>query len=210
MTKLLLISASPVENSSTELLLQRIAASVASSVPDTSLQVVRLNYLDFRPCQACGEAPEQNKFCLYDDDLTEVYKMVAECDCLLFGTPIYFDSVSAQAKMFIDRCNCFRPPDYDDHDPDHDFIKLLNRKRPGAMVLVGGKRGWFEGARRVVAGFFKWIEVVSMGQISFASDDFRRSGLAAEDAAILDEADQLGRRIAEDIVGRAQQSDDLN
>jgi hypothetical protein len=204
---LLLISASPIENSSTELLLRRIADSIASVLPDTNCEIVHLNDLKFRPCQACGEAP-QDGFCIYDDDLTSVYKQVAECDCLLFGTPIYFDTVSAQAKMFIDRCNCFRPPDYDDREPDHDFIKLLDRERPGAMVLVGGKRGWFEGARRVVAGFFKWIEVVNLGQLCFASDDFRRAGLAAEDAKILAEADELGRRLAEDIAGRKHSKDD--
>ncbi len=208
MTRLLLISASPVENSSTELLLRRIADSISNTIPQARTQFVRLNDLSFCPCQACGEAPQPGKFCLFDDDLTKIYEMVAECDCLLFGTPIYFDSVSAQAKIFIDRCNCFRPPDYGGSDPEHDFIKLLNRKRPGAMVLVGGKRGWFEGARRVVAGFFKWIEVDNIGQLFFASDDFHRSGQAADDAATLDEADQLGRRLAEDILRRSQQSED--
>ena len=160
---------------------------------------VKLNELTFIPCQSCGEAPEHG-FCFFDDDLTKVYRKLERCDCLLFGSPVYFDSVSAQAKMFIDRCNCFRPPDFDNVDPDHDFLKKLTHKRPGAMVLVGGERGWFEGARRVIAGFFKWVEVTDEGLIIYRSPDFMRSGTVSEDKQTLAEADALGQRLAQIVL----------
>ncbi|MCK4302079.1 MAG: flavodoxin family protein, partial [candidate division Zixibacteria bacterium] len=153
-------------------------------------------------CQSCGEAPTP-KFCLFDDGLTDVYTKLADCDCLLFGTPVYFDSVSAQAKMFIDRCNCFRPPDFDNVDQDHRFIRILKRKRPGAIVLVGGERGWLEGARRVVAGFFKWVEVVNEGQLYYRSPSFGKAGYARDDAGIMQKADQLGRELAALMAGKS-------
>jgi len=200
--KLLMISGSPVENSSTELLLRRIAESIERAMaPSQGVEssYVQLNDLAFRPCQACGEAPEQD-FCLFEDDLTEIYHKLAECDCLLFGSPVYFDSVSAQAKAFIDRCNCFRPPDYANSNLDHSFVKILTRQRPGAMVLIGGQRAWFEGARRVIAGFFKWVEVMNRGVLTYTSTDFHKKGMAAEDSAILTEADQLGVELAAAIT----------
>lgn len=160
---------------------------------------VKLNDLTFIACQSCGEVPECG-FCFFDDDLTKVYRQLERCDCLLFGSPVYFDSVSAQAKMFIDRCNCFRPPDFHHVDHRHNFLRRLTRKRPGAMVLVGGERGWFEGARRVVAGFFKWVEVTNEGMIVYHSEDFTRSGTAAEDKQTLAEADALGQRLAEIVL----------
>ena len=202
MIKILAISASPVVESSTELILKRLATSVRTHIQDSrevETSFVRLNELKFTPCQACGEAPTP-EFCLYDDDLSELYIELAACDCLLFGSPVYFDSVSAQAKMFIDRCNCFRPPDFDNVDPQRDFIRILTRKRPGAMVLVGGEHGWFEGARRVIAGFFKWVEVTNEGIIIYHSPDFTRSGGAGEDTAVMAEADRLGRRLAESVI----------
>ena len=157
--------------------------------------------MKFIPCQACGEAPEEG-FCLYDDDLSEVYRRLDACDCVLFGTPVYFDSVSAQAKAFIDRCNCFRPADFKNENPEHDFIRKVSRFRPGAMVLVGGKRGWFEGARRTVAGYFKWLDIVNEGMLVYKSDDFTRKGTAAGDAAVLDEARRLGEKLAAAIIGK--------
>jgi multimeric flavodoxin WrbA len=199
---LLVVSGSPVDQSSTDIILNRISNAITGNLPNQcpmASTFVKLNELKFTPCQSCGEAPTP-KFCLFDDDLTDVYTKLADCDCLLFGTPVYFDSVSAQAKMFIDRCNCFRPPDFDNVDPEHRFIRILKRKRPGAMVLVGGERGWLEGARRVVAGFFKWVEVTNEGMIAYRSPGFTRAGSVAEDTDTLSQADALGRRLAEIIM----------
>jgi len=197
LTNILSICGSPVEGSSTEILLRKIAESIAAHLRSDRVRhtLVNLNNLDFATCQACGEAPTPS-FCFLNDALSDVYKKLAICDCLLFGSPIYFDAVSAQAKAFIDRCNCFRPADFANHDPKHDFIKLLERKRPGAIVLVGGEQGWFEGARRCIAGFFKWVEVVNEGVLKFHSTDFTRAGEAADNDDILKEADQLGRHLA--------------
>ena len=188
--------------SSTDLLLKRIAGSFKSTLSGREKvrqTFVKLNDLKYIPCQSCGEAPDRG-FCFFDDDLTSIYRKLEHCDCLLFGSPVYFDSVSAQAKMFIDRCNCFRPADFHNVDPDHDFLKKLTRKRPGAMVLVGGERGWFEGARRVIAGFFKWVEVTNEGMIIYHSQDFNRSGTVREDKPTLAEADALGQRLAQIVL----------
>lgn len=202
MINLLVVSGSPVDQSSTDIILDRISNAIKDSLTDqypTVSTFVKLNELKFIPCQSCGEAPTP-MFCLFDDALTDVYTKLADCDCLLFGTPVYFDSVSAQAKMFIDRCNCFRPPDFGNVDPEHHFIRILKRKRPGAMVLVGGEQGWFEGARRVVAGFFKWIEVTNEGMIVYRSPGFTRAGSVTDDKDTLTQADALGKQLAEIIA----------
>jgi multimeric flavodoxin WrbA len=200
--KLLTISGSPVEGSSTEFILAEIAdALVASFGADNRVQTttIRLNDLKYIPCQSCGKSPAP-EYCLYDDDLTPVYRALVECDCLLFGSPVYFDSVTAQAKMFIDRCNCFRPPDFDNVDPDHYFLRRLTRLRPAAMVLVGGEQGWFEGARRVLAGFFKWVQLVDEGTLIYRSTDFTRIGAAREDSEIRQQALELGNLLARRIL----------
>lgn len=200
MTKILCLSGSPVEGSSTDIILDRLAHEIAAGLPQSAepeITSVRLNELTFVGCQACGEAPEE-KFCLYHD-LDHVYDLLDECDCVLFGSPVYFDSVSAQAKLFIDRCNCFRPANFNRAEGEPRFIKRLSRKRPGAIVLVGSKDGWFEGARRVIAGFFKWVEVVNEGLITYASPDLNRKGMAAEDDDTLRKISAVGKHLAEAI-----------
>lgn len=198
MIKLLTISGSPVDNASTDILLKKSSQSFIDTVEDdVDYRFVKLNDLEFIACQSCGFAPDEG-FCVYEDDLQGVYAWLAECDCLLFGSPVYFDSVSAQSKMFIDRCNCLRPYDFKNEDPDHSFIKLIKKKRPGGMILVGGERGWFEGARRVMAGFFKWIEVVNEGQLYFHTKDIEK-GEAGRSAEAMDQAHWFGVEMAEKL-----------
>ena len=196
MIKVLSVCGSPVPGSSTEILLRRIASAVAANLKTRCRHdFVRLSEVEIIPCQACGEAPTP-QFCFLDDTMTVLYRKLIDCDCLLFGTPIYFDSVSAQAKLFIDRCNCLRPANFTG-DPQHGhFVRLLERQRPGAMVLVGSRRAWFEGARRCIAGFFKWIEVTNSGCLKFCSTDDNRASEAATHPEILREADEIGQKLA--------------
>lgn len=200
MTRILTLSGSPAVGSSTDLLLAEIANEMVRVLGPDSAQVarVKLNELTYIPCQACGKAPTE-EWCFFQDAITPVLQMVADCDCLLVGSPVYFDSVSGQLKMFIDRCNCFRPYDFDKVDPDHDFIKRLDRKRPGAMVLIGFEEHGLESARRTIAGWFKWVEVTNEGMITYASTDDHRSGTVADDPAKLAEARALGAKLAEKL-----------
>ena len=200
LTRLLAISGSPVKDSSTDLLIHTVTDSLVASIAEQSIQVdfVRLNDLNVLPCQACGEAPTPS-YCFYDDAMTELYQKLESCDCLVIGSPIHFDTVSSQTKLFIDRCNCVRPADFHNSDAEHDFLKLLPRKRPGGMVLVGGEEGWFEGARRCLAGWFKWVEVVNEGVVSYRTRDFNTIGEVANSSAALAEAEALGLKLAAKI-----------
>jgi len=173
---------------------------------ESRIDEVTLNEVNFAGCQACGEAPTDG-YCLVDDAAISILDQLAACDCLLVGTPLYFDTVSAQLKAIIDRSNCFRHPDWEGTNPDHRFVKKLDRQRPGAMVIVGGEDGWFEGARRIIAGFFKWVEVVNSGKLIWHSQDFHDRGAAAHDDSALAEAAELGRTLAAEMLRLKRASD---
>jgi multimeric flavodoxin WrbA len=194
MRKLLLVSGSPTKESSTDRLLHVVADACIDELGEPAeKQFIKISDLQFIPCQACGKAPTPD-FCFFHE-IDKQYDQIVECDALIFGSPIYFDSVSAQAKAFIDRCNCFRPYDFTNIDPEHSFLKLLPKKRPGAMVFVGGESGWFEGARRTVVGFFKWIEIASVGMVTWSHEDVA-IGSGVNDIPLIEQAKELGRKLA--------------
>ena len=200
MTKLLLISGSPVEGSSVEILLNKVAEGFGQSFEagQAEVELIRLNDLEIGACQACGKSP-QPEFCFYDDGMTDLYQKLINCDCVVVGSPIYFDSVPAQIKLFIDRCNCMKPGDFSKGPNGNRFIQLIDKKRQGVIVLVGGERGYFEGARRVIAGFFKWIDIINCGAIFYGSHDMRLSGTVNDNKTVLNDATQLGMKLAQGI-----------
>ncbi len=203
--ELVAISGSAVRDSSTDLLVEAAAAGWTEALPNTveaRVTAVRPGDLEIIPCQACGESPDPD-WCFYRDSLYPALEAIARCDALVVGSPIYFDAMSAQLKLLVDRCNCFRPPDYANRDPNHAFLKRLTRKRPGGIILVGAEGTWFEGARRSLAGWLKWIEVTNEGMVVFDApiDDFRRRALVADYPEVLAQARKLGRHLASRVVG---------
>jgi len=198
MPNILILSGSPVKDGSTEILLRKIADGIMqNSDRELSSEMIRLNNYMYLPCQSCGKSPEPD-YCLFQDEIYPVYDLFVECDIILFGSPVYFDSVSAQAKLFIDRCNCLRPYDFN-NESEHTFKKNLSKKRLGAMVLVGGERQEFEPARKVMAGFFKWTEVENCGKVIYPGFGIE-IGAVRESVPIMKEAFNLGKLLADKVA----------
>jgi multimeric flavodoxin WrbA len=62
--------------------------------------------LEIRPCLAC-EGCYRTGRCTIEDDFRTVYDLIVGAAGLVLATPVYFGGVSAQAKLLIDRCECF-------------------------------------------------------------------------------------------------------
>lgn len=197
MLNILTLTASPIKGSSTNLLLEQIAEGIIQNAPQPAHnEIITLNHYQYLPCQACGKSPEPD-FCFFKDEIYPVYDLLIDCDIVLFGSPIYFDTVSAQAKLFIDRCNCLRPADFSG-ESGHHFKKILSKQRLGAMVLVGGDRQQFEHARVVIAGFFKWVEIKNYGTITYTGTGWE-AGTVAGNHEKLKEAFETGRNLVTGI-----------
>ena len=83
---------------------------------------------DIKPCdgcRACGETGE----CHIEDDMQGLYHKLLEADGIIFGTPIYFYSMTAQAKTIIDRTIALNRPER----------SLVNKV--GGVVAVAGSMG---------------------------------------------------------------------
>jgi multimeric flavodoxin WrbA len=184
------ICGSPVRDSSTEILVQQVLKGATSKGALTD--IIFLNDLEIKPCQACGESPEE-EYCFFHDDMDEVYRKFDWCDAIVVGSPVYFDSVSAQTKLFIDRSNCFRSLDIE--GPDY-FIPRITKRRKGAIVLVGGEGREYEFARRVIGGFFVWAGVKSIGMVTYGHSDFDK-GSVVDYPDILEQAARMGIKLTD-------------
>ena len=61
--------------------------------------------MKINPCIACDLCIE-NGGCVVDDDMGQLFDSMEKADGIIFGTPVYFVNVSAQAKAIIDRTYC--------------------------------------------------------------------------------------------------------
>ena len=102
--KVLGIVCSPRKNGNTEIMMKAALTGARSRGAETELWTTAGK--DLRPCDACKSCVEKGGKCHIDDDMQELYPKVLASYGIIFGSPSYFDSVSAQAKIVIDRLYC--------------------------------------------------------------------------------------------------------
>ena len=188
---LVALDGSPWRGTSIDLLLTAVGEGVREA--GGAFEHVRCAELTVKPCQACGPEPTTG-YCVYHDDLDRVYDLLARAHAIVVGSPIYFDTVSAQLKLVMDRCNCVTPlvllPEGGD-----EFRPKWKRTRRGAFVTACGKHRRYEYAERPVRGFLKWVGAKWEETLAWAHEDVGRGSVAALDPELMAKARALGARL---------------
>lgn len=119
-----------------------------------------------------------------------VYQALERADAIAVGSPIFFDAVSAQLKLVIDRCNCITPV-----DARGVFHPRWRRTRRGVFVTACGPRQRFDMAERSVRGFLKWVGAKWEETLAYVHEDLEL-GAVRNEPAWLERARGIGERLA--------------
>jgi multimeric flavodoxin WrbA len=167
---------SPVRGGNVDLLVGQAVAGASSR--GATVSTIYLNDLSIRPCQSCGPNASP-AFCRFEDDMRQVFDALEESDIVVLGSPVYFDSVSAQTKLMIDRCNCLTAW-VKEGDGSPRFEKRLKKRKTGVLVAVAGSGQDFRPIQATAAGFFKWINAHSIQSVLYSHDSDEKGGVRIE------------------------------
>ena len=187
--RILGISGSPVKNGNVDLLVQQVIKGVKSK--RVKAEILYLDRMNISPCKSCSKNPEP-EFCMIKDDMDIIYDKLKKSDALVLGSPIYFDTISAQMKLFLDRCNCLTP--LVKKNNRYYFKSRLKRKRKGVIILVAGEKQRFDYALSTLKGFFIWANIKFVDKILYAHSFFEK-GKVKEDKKIMQKAFDLGKKL---------------
>ncbi len=98
--KMLVVLGSPRKGGNGETLARKVAEAVEQG--GGTVEYVRLNNLNLRPCQGCGGCDKTGN-CVVKDDMIPIFQTVDDADRILLVSPVYFYGLSAQCKIFGDR-----------------------------------------------------------------------------------------------------------
>ncbi len=187
---ILALSASPRRGGNTEELVFSFLEGARKEGKET--EFIRLNDLKFRPCQACDRCAPTGR-CVVQDDMQLLYPKVAACEGLVLATPVFFGTLSAQLKMFIDRFQCWWHAKYILKTP---FISA-DEKKPAYFICVGAlkKKEYVENAIYVTNIYFTITNMQSKGNLYFRGYD--KAGSIKEDPQNLQQAFDEGSRFAD-------------
>lgn len=173
--KVLGILCSPRKDGNTEILMQEALASAREAGAEAEMFAVRDK--DIKPCDACYACAKTGK-CHIKDDMQELYLKFLEADGIIWGTPVFFFNVTAQAKIIIDRLY----PLYMDG-------KLVNKV--GGVIAVASSLG-HSGVLDLFNAIFSASHMFSAG---FACGFARRRGGIRKDKHAMKAAEELGRLV---------------
>jgi multimeric flavodoxin WrbA len=153
--KILAISCSPNKEGSTVTLLNK--ALEGAKKDGAEVELWSASGKDIRPCDACRACGKTGK-CVVKDDVTPLQEKMIAADGIIFGTPVYYYGMAAQAKCIIDRSTALKPPG-----------RNLNNK-VGGLVTVAGSFGLSDVVKDFCFYFFSqrmlmanWIGAYSLG-----------------------------------------------
>ena len=168
--KVLALVGSPRKNGNSDLL----TASFLQGIGEKGVEgeALHLNRLKISPCQAC-DGCARDGICVIPDDMQDIYRKVHSSSGLLLVSPIYFGSLSAQSKIFMDRFQCWWQAKYRLQKP---FI-ADEEKRPAFFICVGARedRERFEDVCSLVRLFFSIIGFRLFASLCFGGHDHRGS-----------------------------------
>lgn len=195
MTKIAAIYGSPRRNGNTATLLKSLIEGAVAAGADVD-EIVLRDY-EISPCLEIYGC-KNNGACVIKDDFQAVRDRVLACDGVIVATPIFFYTVSAHLKLFMDRCQSLWVKKYwIDKTPYNQWTP----KRQGLVIAVGATKGrkLFDGMMLTMKYFFDVLDTALWDSLLIRGLDFQGDALAHPEH--LEAAYRLGEGFARALSG---------
>lgn len=101
--KVVVLLGSPRRKGNSAILAEQIAKGARSG--KAKVETIYLQDKNIAPCKACMSCRKKgSKGCSIQDDMQEIYLKLIESDSWVIASPVYSFMMSAQTKIFMDRC----------------------------------------------------------------------------------------------------------
>ena len=183
---ILIVVGSPRENGNSEILANEVARG-ARDISGANVQIFNLYKLAIRPCIACEVCRLENSTgCVIKDDMQMLYPKLVEADTVVIASPIYFKSVSAQTKLFIDRFYCLIGTNRNN---------ALAGKRFGIILVYANVDPYVSGCVNAIRMFQDIFEYIGAEIVEIIYGRAHKAGAARTDQELMQKAYNLGVKI---------------
>ena len=186
-TNVLILKGSPRREGNSSILADQVAAGVKEA--GGQVESVCLHELEIQPCDACDTCQNGDIDCVIEDDMQELYPKVRAADAVVYASPIYWFSVSAQLKLFIDRCYAMSD------DSDDSTTYDLTGKKIGVVLTYGGDDPYDSGATNAIRMFQDMFRYIGAEIVDTVYGSAMEEGEIKENAEVMRRAFDLGAQL---------------
>ncbi|PWR74728.1 flavodoxin family protein [Methanospirillum lacunae] len=131
--KIIGIASSPRKGANSQTLVEHILSGAEKAGAKTEL--VRLCDLNIEPCIGCNDCKKSNG-CVQKDDFAGLVSKLETADAVVFGSPVYWGRLNAQAYPVIDRLYSLLKSDFStDFPKGKKFVVALTCGGMGAEAV---------------------------------------------------------------------------
>lgn len=178
----LILKSSPRENGNSNTLAGQVEAGAKEA--GAEVESLMLHHMDIRPCDACDVCQETG-VCIVKDDMQKVYPLLEKADAIVLASPIYWFTISAQAKLCIDRWYALETPQGNG----------LRGKQFGILLTYGDTDLYTSGGINAIHTFesmFRYIGAEMAGMVYGTANDI---GDIEKQPALMENAFKLGEEL---------------
>jgi multimeric flavodoxin WrbA len=132
------IVGSPRKDGNTQIMIEEVLSAAKAAGAETDIFLVYDKTI--HGCDGCHACAKNIGVCHIKDDMQALYQKMEWADGITFGSPVYFNYVTAQAKAVIDRTFCYL---YSRKLNGKVAAPVLSLRRIGAGQTRVQLQGWF-------------------------------------------------------------------
>ena len=162
--KVLVLNGSPHPNGATTDMVSAFEKGAKETGHEViTFAVARMNVKGCLGCEYCHTKGEGQ--CVQKDDWEKVLPAYKDCDMIVFASPIYYFTLTAQMEAAIQRVYCIGQP---------------AKATKAAMLLSSGSPGVYDGAMGQYKGYLAFTGIEDAGVITAVGDENKSEAKLAE------------------------------
>ncbi|MDM8542236.1 flavodoxin family protein [Desulfococcaceae bacterium HSG9] len=184
--KVIVLLGSPRKKGNSTTLAKQIIRGVESA--GGQAETVYLNGLNIKPCQGCYACKKENSSgCAVNDDMQSLYPKLVESDAWVIASPVYWFTMSAQTKIFIDRCFALFNEDAQKSP--------LYKKRIAIAMSYGDADAFASGCVNALRSFQDTYNYVGADIVGMVYGSAEEPGEIASNEELMKQAEELGKEL---------------
>ena len=162
--KVVILMGSPREDGNTAAMAQAYKEGAELSGHD--VEIVNVGSMKINGCLSCEYCHgEGNGNCIQQDDMQKVYPVINEAEIIVFASPIYYFTMSAQIEAVIQRFYA---------------VGFPKKLRGCAMLLSSASNHVYEAAKAQFNDLLAYGRLVPMGIVTAHGDENKSENLLAQ------------------------------
>lgn len=187
---ILVLLGSPRKKGNSAALAEQIKKGAESM--GAKVEKIYLNGMNIKPCQACYSCrKEDSKGCAVDDDMQTIYPKLMKSGVWVIASPVYWFTMSAQTKIFLDRCFALL-------GNDKSQSPFVGKRIAIAMSYedVDPFKSGCVNALRSFQDAYNYAGAKIVGMVYGSAD---AAGEIKSNTALMQEAEELGKKLVNEI-----------